>query len=334
MNICEYAILFCPKTGASCSHKKCMEECGLAKISSDHKLTFADCLSIYSDCAGVSEKRSSSVCNTVIRALSLIGLDATATTDSMTYRRFKEIIAAMENHHVCGKEYSKETISAMLSSFKSICKESLRDEYENRGFVRPMFDIPRYSVPRKKVVAMSVEQSAKVTDWMRRLSVSKDRMEQAMFIALWFERLFAVRPGDINRLTWDCIRHDGSKTSLVYKPNKTKDCEGRDDPIVIPPDLYYWIAPFVKPGEPLIPRMRRARKEISRNRAMWNRINSKFREWGICDASRNGKASYINRRQRITEAFNKDGFKGAMAMGKNTPKVQIDHYISIGEYVA
>lgn len=143
-----------------------------------------------------------------------------------------------------------------------------------------------------------------------------------------------MRPGDINRLTWGCIVFDGTTTKLVYKPHKTRKCSGRDDPIIIPPKLWAWVRPFYKPGGKLLPPLRKTRSDVCINRAIWDRINFWYRQHGICDYATYGKASYINRRQRVTEAYYKDGIRGASAIGKNTPRVQFDHYVAVGEYAA
>ena len=327
--ICEYAVVICPKTGDKCDHRNCMQECMRAKYAGVKLATFADCFRIYTTYAEVGEKRKREVVASVKSCLGMVGLDESAHVDAVTYRVFKSIVSSLEESSM-----TKSTISSKLSMFAAISGEKLRDRYDDEGFARPMFDMPRIRVPKKKVVIMTSEQDCKVDGWMRALSCSSKAIDQRMFVALWFERLFAVRPGDINRLTWDCIHIDGSVVRLVYRPHKTEKCAGRDDPIVIPPKLWAWVAPFYRPGEPLIARIRAARSDSTRNRAIWERINRQFRKWGICDEGFHGKASYINRRQRLTEAFLKDGIRGSSALGKNTPKVQMEHYISPGEYAA
>lgn len=334
MTCCNFAIVTCRKTGQLCSYRDQMEECPMAKVDTSSHITFKQCIEIYSEHASACELRKAQVKNTVLSSLAAIGFNESTSVDLMSYRQFKRLITALEEKRINGRNMAKITIRGILSCFAAITSESLRDHFEDLGYARPIFDIPKIVVPKKKVKTMTVEQDCQVEDWMRRLSVSTDRIEQRMFVALWFERLFGVRPGDINRLTWDCIQIDGSTVKLVYKPHKTEKYEGRDDPIVVPMKLWSWVAPFYVKGGLLLPRLRSARIAVSRNRIIWDRINDWYRAHGICDDIAYGKASYINRRQRITEAFEKDGLRGAAAIGKNTPKVQMEHYIAVGEYVA
>ena len=332
--LCEYAIVTCPKTGMACTHRNCAEACEMSKHAGVRHATFGDCIRIYSEHADVTESRRSSVVNSVRNSLSLIGFDDATHVDAMSYRRFRELIVELEKPKPDGTKLERSSVSKRLSDIRAICGTGLRDWFEDEGFSRPVFDVPIYKVVRRKVKVMTQEQDCKVENWMRRLSCSADPIERRMFVALWFERLFGMRPGDINRLTWDCIHIDGPIVRLVYKPNKTKKCPGRDDPIIVPMKIWSYVAPFYVPGGLLLPRLRKARSADSRNRAIWSRINRQYREWGICDDVSHGKASYINRRQRITEAFEKDGIRGASAIGKKTPKVQMEHYVCIGEYAA
>lgn len=333
--VCDYAIVTCQQCGGMCDHRNNMEGCPKAKLSINAHITFDECIKVYDEHGLGVDSRKKRVIAYVNKSLELVGLSKSSSTDKMSYRKFKELIAKLESEESGdGHRLAKSTISAVLSSFNAIVGVHLREYFEDLGYSRPVFDMPTYRVPKKKVKAMTLEQDCLVDTWMRQLSVSKDPIEQRMFVALWFERLFAVRPGDINRLTWDCIQIDGPVVRLVYRPNKTKHCPGRDDPIVVAPKLWSWVSPYYVKGGLLLPRLRSARKELSNNRAIWSRINKWYRDHDICDDTRFGKASYLNRRQRITEAFMKDGWRGAAAIGKNTPKVQLDSYISMGEYVA
>lgn len=308
--------------------------CEKASLEIGQHITFKQCLEIYDKHGEGVDERKAHVKNSVKDSLALVGLNENSNVDEMSYRKFRQLITILESKVVDGRPMAKSTIAGRVSDFRSITSQKLRDYYEDLGYARPIFDIPKYHVPKKKVKAMTVEQDCLVDDWMRRLSVSVDPREQRAFVALWFERLFGMRPGDINRLTWDCIHIEGNVVKLIYKPHKTMKCPGRDDPIIVHPKLWAWVAPFYVPGGLLLPRMRSARKALSRNRAVWDFINKWYREHGICDNEHYGKASYINRRQRITEAFKKDGWRGAAAIGKNTPRVQMESYIAIGEYAA
>ena len=334
--LCEYAIAICPKTGTQCTHRNDMESCQLSRVSGIQHATFAVCMDLYKGRRDISSERKRSLCRSVQKSLGLVGLSVDSHVDAMTYRKFKELIEIMESAPDGRVKYSKETISTKLSEFRALGSECMRDSFEEKGFSRPMFDIPKYKTDRRTVRGMTSAEAFTIKQWMWRLSNSTKRMDGEVFKALFFEREFAVRPGDINRMTWSAIVHENGKHYLRYTPNKTA-AYGKRSNIVIGEDLWRWIQPYVgRQDEPVLGFDGRGRRrttgQTSRHRAVWNIINRMYREHGICDHGAHGKASYLNRRARISEAFQKHGFRGAMAVGLNTPKVEVNHYISVGEY--
>lgn len=188
--LCEYAIVVCPKTGEQCDHRNCMEDCARAKASGIAHATFGDCLRIFKENSEACDEWKRKVIRSVKRSLDLLGMSEKTPVDAMTYRRAKELAQKLEQLKYRGRTVTSFVAATSFEAFRSITSESLRDCFDELGFARPVFDLPKIKCQKKKVVAMTQEQDCQVDAWMRHLSESSDPIEQRMFVALWFERLF------------------------------------------------------------------------------------------------------------------------------------------------
>ena len=94
-------------------------------------------------------------------------------------------------------------------------------------------------------------------DKMAELRNSKRGVDNRRFIWMWLALFFGVRPTDICKMKWECIKDDpfGGKR-IEYVPGKTDaKTGGRPAAGHIHPKLYRWISPFIMDGdEYMIPR--------------------------------------------------------------------------------
>lgn len=343
---CKFSINYCPlsKDGLTiCKFKGCESKCKLARQGGCRKIpTFADCLNIYLDLPSTEdieptpkriETRSISIARKrnikcyLTKALDHVGKKITDPAPSMTGNDFDLLISKMVDGG-----YSPYTIETTLNVFRAISSAKLRKAYEEAVMERPLFDIPEYKFVKQEVKALTEEQKLAVEDWMTDLRRSSRNPDRQAFIALFFMRHFAVRPGDVNRLTRSNLVEIPDGHALVYIPHKTSKAAVRKVDYWIAPKLWMQIEPLIKelgPDDYLL--TRHANMAIKSqivhgfnegiHRSLWTRINRKFKELGI-------ERAYQLRGMRLTEAYNHGGMAEEFALSQHTSKIATTHYLT------
>lgn len=223
--------------------------------------------------------------------------------------------------------YDPATIAYWFSIFTrcaGIGDKSVRLEYVKRGWTRPDCDfIPDVDFSSKsgKIEELSGAQIDIVMDEMTRLRNSKKSADRRRFVWMWFALYFGVRPADICRLKWSCIKDDpdGGKR-LEYVPHKTDGKTGGRAAVGrIHPKLMRWIEPFVGAAdEYVIPR----KSEHAGPGAI---------KHGVYSGTHASLHSWVNRFMRV-----RVGVKGHMAgylLRRDCSKWTLEHKGSLAETI-
>ena len=256
---CQHMIVMCAKTHLPCSHANYDGSCDKAECGNESLPTFRQMGELYlSVKTNVSHKCRSIILPTLSRIASTIGLDldskvALGLNDwELIYKRLTD------GTHLLAHEggYDPATIKQWFSIFTrcaGVGDKAVRLEYVKRGFTRPDCDIipdVDFSSKSRKIEELSGAQVDIVMDEMTRLRNSSKNADRRRFIWMWFAFYFGVRPADICRLKWDCIKDDpdGGKR-LEYVPHKTGGKTGdRAAAGRIHPKLFRWIEPYIGPS--------------------------------------------------------------------------------------
>ena len=253
---CQHMIVMCAKTHLPCSHAKYDGGCDKAECGNESLPTFRQMGELYlSVKPNVSHKSRSIILPTLARIAGTIGLNLDSKVAlgvnewELIYKRLSD--GSHPYAHEGG--YDPSTIANWFSTFTrcaGIGDKSVRIEYVKRGLTRPDCDfIPDvdFSSKRGKIEELSGEQIDIVMDEMTRLRNSTKSADHRRFVWIWFALYFGVRPADICRLKWDCIKTDpdGGKR-IEYVPHKTDDKTGGRAAVGrIHPKLMRWIEPYV-----------------------------------------------------------------------------------------
>lgn len=263
---CQHMIVMCAKTHLPCSHANYDGSCDKAECGNESLPTFRQMGELYlSVKTNVSHKCRRIILPTLSRIAATIGLDIDSKVAlglnewELIYKRLTD------GTHLLAHEggYDPATIKQWFSIFTrcaGVGDKAIRLEYVKRGFTRPDCDIipdVDFSAKSRKIEELSCTQVDIVMDEMTRLRNSSKNADRRRFIWMWFAFYFGVRPADICRLKWDCIKDDpGGGKRLEYVPHKTDGkTGGRAAAGRIHPKLMRWIDPFVgKPNEYVIER--------------------------------------------------------------------------------
>ena len=263
---CQNMIVMCAKTHLQCSHATFDGNCNMAKCGNEAIPTFRQMGELY---LSVKKNISRTSRNIIIPILKRLAETIGMNLDSkvmlgineweLIYRRLSE------GTHPLAHEggYDPATINMWFSVFTrcaGIGNRAIRLEYVKRGLARPDCDyIPDvdFSGKSRKIEELSPEQVDVIMDKMAELRNSKRDVDNRRFIWMWLALFFGVRPTDICKMKWECIKDDpcGGKR-IEYVPGKT-DAKTGGRPVAghIHPKLYRWISPFIMDGdEYMIPR--------------------------------------------------------------------------------
>ena len=327
---CQHMIVMCAKTHLPCSHAKYDGGCDKAECGNESLPTFRQMGELYlSVKPNVSHKSRSIILPTLARIAGTIGLDLDSKVAlglnewEIIYKRLSD--GSHPYAHEGG--YDQATISNWFSTFTrcaGIGDKSVRLEYVKRGLTRPDCDfIPDidFSSKNVKIEELTGDQIDIVMDEMTRLRNSPKNADRRRFVWMWFALYFGVRPADICRLKWDCIKDDpdGGKR-LEYVPHKTDGkTGGRAAAGRIHPKLMRWIEPYVgRAGEYVI-----ARKD--------QHIGSGIRKHGAHAGEHASIHNWVNRFMR-----DKVGVKGRMAgylLRRDCSKWMLEHKGSLAEQI-
>lgn len=178
------------------------------------------------------------------------------------------------------KGYDPATITYYFSRYRAAagctCKE-IRCAYKKKGLVPPDCDfIPDvdYTGKRDLNEPLTYAQVKIIKDKMVELSKSPLIRDYNRYMRMFFGLYFGMRPCDIHRVTWDCIKKDPAKGCyLEYVPSKTeRKTHGRPAGGPIHPALMSELEPLIrKHGEHvLVHRESMARGNNTKNRYVRN----------------------------------------------------------------
>ena len=244
---CQHMIVTCAKYHCMCNHAEFDGKCDKATCENEQLPTFRQMGDLYlklKDKISYNSRRS--VMPTLERIAKTIGMDLDSKV-ALGIQEWASIYAAMK------AKYDPATIDQNFSIFTrcaGVGDKMIRLEYIKRGLTRPNCDfIPDvdYSDKDQKVEELTGAQLDVVMDEMTRLRNSAKSADHRRFVWMWFALYFGVRPADICRLKWDCIKDDpnGGKR-IEYVPHKTdENTKGRAAAGRIHAKLMRWIEPFI-----------------------------------------------------------------------------------------
>lgn len=328
--MCKHMIVMCAKTHQACVHAKYDGECECSECGNESLPTFRQMGELYLGAKpNISYKSRSVILPTLERIAKTIGLELDSKVAlglnewELIYTRLKD------GSHPLAHEggYDPATIAYWFSIFTrcaGVGDKAVRLEYVKRGLTRPDCDfIPDvdFSAKSKKIEELTGRQLDIVMDEMTRLRNSVKAADRRRFVWMWFALYFGVRPADICRLKWDCIKSDpDGGWRLEYVPHKTDGkTGGRAAAGRIHPKLMRWIEPFVgAPGEHVI-----VCKE--------KHVGDSVRKHGVYAGAHGSIHSWVNKFMR-----EKVGVKGHMAgylLRRDCAKWTLEHHGSFAETI-
>lgn len=328
--MCKHMIVMCAKTHQACVHAKYDGECECSECGNESLPTFRQMGELYLGAKpNISYKSHSVILPTLERIAKTIGLELDSKVAlglnewELIYTRLKD------GSHLLAHEggYDPATIAYWFSIFArcaGVGDKAVRLEYVKRGLTRPDCDfIPDvdFSAKSKKIEELTGRQLDIVMDEMTRLRNSVKAADRRRFVWMWFALYFGVRPADICRLKWDCIKSDpDGGWRLEYVPHKTDGkTGGRAAAGRIHPKLMRWIEPFVgAPGEHVI-----VCKE--------KHVGDGVRKHGVYAGAHGSIHSWVNKFMR-----EKVGVKGHMAgylLRRDCAKWTLEHRGSLAETI-
>lgn len=257
---CQHMIVMCAKTHQACVHAKYDGECECSECGNESLPTFRQMGELYLRAkTNVSQKSRDMVLPTLGRIAGTIGLGLDSKVAlgvnewELIYKRLTD------GTHPFAHEgaYDPATVKQWFSVFTrcaGVGDKSVRIEYVKRRLTRPDCDVipdVDFSTKCRKIEELTGSQIDIVMDEMTRLRNSSKAADRRRFVWMWFALYYGVRPADICRLKWDCIKDDpdGGKR-IEYVPHKTEGkTGGRAAAGTIHPKLWRWIEPFVCPAD-------------------------------------------------------------------------------------
>lgn len=329
---CQHAIVYCPlhKGGlVPCGFKGRENECKLRTAGCRRIPSIEECVHIYETAAKCSAIRKRCVRNMVKNAVARCGMRMEDSSELMT----STILDGLKDRMIT-EGYEPSSIAATFGAFQAISSRKLRRAYEEEQAERPMFDVPEVELKQKEVKTLTNEQKLAIEEWMTDLRRSNRKSDKAKYLALFFTRYFAMRPGDVNRLTMDNIVKVQEGLAIQYIPHKTEKVCSRKVDYWISPKLWLMVKDILaerKSGEFIIPRNEKcaAREKthgelVGAHSRMWADINRKYRSFGITSYN----CVYRNRGWRLSEAFEHGGMQEEFALSQHSGKIAMRHYIN------
>lgn len=327
---CKHMIAMCAITHLPCSHAKFDGECKQSECVNESFPTYRQMADIYLEVKpNISHKGRSIILPTMKRLAETIGhnLDSKVVLGinewELIYKRLTD------GSHPFAHEggYDPATIKQWFSIFTRCAgagDKAVRMQYTKLGLRRPDCDlIPDvdYSTKERKIEELTGSQIDIVMDEMTRLRNSSKNADRRRFVWMWFALYFGVRPADICRLKWDCIKSDpdGGKR-IEYIPHKTDGkTGGRVAAGRIHPKLMRWIEPYVGAAEEYV--IERKSQHTAR----------KTKRHGTYEGGHRTIQEWVNGFMR-----NKVGVKGHMAgylLRRDCSKWTLEHKGSLAETV-
>lgn len=318
---CQHMIVTCAKFHCMCNHAEFDGACDKANCENEKLPTFRQMGEIYLNLKqniAYSSKRT--VLPSLEKISKTIGLDLDSKV-ALGINEWADVYKQLK------AKYDPATIKQLFSVFTrcaGVGDKTVRLEYVRRGITRPNCDfIPDvdFSTKNRKIEELSGAQIDIVMDEMMRLRNSSRNADRRRFVWLWFALYFGVRPADICRLKWDCIKTDpnGGKR-FEYVPGKTMEkTNGRAAAGRIHPKLLRWIEPYIGSSDEYV---------IGRKT---QHTGKETRRHGAYEGMHNSIHSWVNRFMR-----DRVGVKGHMAgylLRRDCSKWMLEHKGSLAETV-
>lgn len=288
------------------------------KVLKLNELTFEKLLDTYEAIASTervkmgkpSARRVQDGCNAIRYVLREVNISIKAKVTTMTRKRFDEFaVKAIE------RGVSSISVRTYLGWFNNITAKWTHNYYRERKMQIPKFDAPRVFVEPTRYKRPSEETTRKVLDWYKGLERKTDVSLWAA-VAMMFE--FAMRNGDVQRLTWANFKRSGDNIYLEYTPHKTAKSSGRR--------VYCRVASHV------YSRLSRLRGKNATDctplftsedlRKKTQQINKTMRQFGF-----NGsKASYELRKLCVDSVYKNFGVEAASAISGDDIRTVLKYY--------
>lgn len=272
--------------------------------------TFRELIALYGEIAEIERIKTGSpgvgTVRNVIRGVTyVVGTHIDEPVTCMTRLKIDEyIVSALK------AGLSPVTVWGYVGQLQAITARWTRPYYADRKITCPHFEIP---VKKKKGARYRRPARAKllaVRDWYESLSIRADRRDW-LVATLMLE--FAMRNGDIARLTWsDFLEKDGRRF-LVYTPHKTSLSSGRV--VCWPVHHTIWHALEMlqeNPGEVVVPHALRVIRKL----------NVEIRKLGF----KGSKACYELRKICIDHIYQKFGAEMASSISGDDIRTVMRYY--------
>jgi integrase len=281
--------------------------------------TFADMLNVYEDAAereriknGVPGERTAlNTRKAFRRIISGCGLDMGDRASKLT--------AATLDHYlvdVISSGLAPTSAWTYISALKSIAPAWIPPYYAEAGFVLPRFEMPaRRKAPPPRYVRPSQER----LDAIRRFYASLEGLaDRRLWLAATMMLEFAVRNGDVGRLTWgNFVKRDG-RVFISYTPHKTSHSSGRHVFWPVAPAVWTKIVAMAggegDADEPV----------VDSARYVFECLNTRMR--GVLGMDSDGKAAYELRKIAVDMTYQKYGAEKASALSGDDIKTVIYYY--------
>lgn len=189
--------------------------------------TFIEAVAAYKEMAVVERMKNDrpsvrtvgNVVNGVCRMLSVAGMDGEEPITAMTRRRIDSFLAIAPAAGI-------ESLTAWSYVFclRSLVAVWTRPYYSAQGYRVAPFDIPPCRRRAARYLRPDRDSLLKVRDWYESLRFKPDKREW-LVATLMLE--FAMRNGDVARLSWHDFREKDGTMFLCYTPRKTACSSGR-----------------------------------------------------------------------------------------------------------
>lgn len=114
---------------------------------------------------------------------------------------------------------ARATVSSYLVSIQRMCARWARAIYEDAGYDVPPIDIPELGHVGGEYVRPPSDKMLSLKLWYNHLAASNKIVLHAYAMLVYH---FAMRNGDVDRLTWDAFSEDKGMRVLTYTPHKTR----------------------------------------------------------------------------------------------------------------
>ena len=272
--------------------------------------TFRELISAYEEISKVERLKTGSpgkgtVRNVIRGVMYVVGEHLDESVTWMTRLKIDEyIVEALKSG------LSPVTVGGYVGQLQAITARWTRPYYADRKISCPRFEIPvkkrkgaRYRRPnRAKLIA--------VREWYGSLTIRKDFREW-LVATLMLE--FAMRNGDIVRLTWGDFLEKEGRHFLVYTPHKTSLSSGRIVCWPVHQDIWHELEGMQNhPSEFVVPHALRVIRKL----------NSEVRQLGF----KGSKACYELRKICIDHIYQKFGAEMASSISGDDIRTVMRYY--------